>query len=651
MNLAQPGWLVLLIFIPLLAVLAVVVFRVRRRQWQPFMAARLRGGLLKRSSALPRWLALSFLLVASATLIATLSRPQGDAGTTTERVMGRNVLIALDISRSMLVDDVKPDRLSQAKVVIYELLETMPEDRIGLIGFAGSPYLYAPLTIDHNAVRETVEQINPDWASVGGSDLAATVKLATSTLKETGQKNNALVIISDGEEHEGDLDAMIRDAESSGVYIFAIGVGTEDGGFVPSKDFPGSRMVDRSGREVLSLLQPEILKKLATDTGGRYALAGSAMDIPAMVRAATQDLDAFEMEGRERRIMIEFYQWLLLPAILFLGISVLAGTRWRGLRAASLATAGLLIGSPSAQALDAASAKQALAEERFEEAREAFRQLAESSRFDDRTFRFRLGEGTAAYRAGDYRNARSAFSEALRSRDPEVRSNAHLGLGNSLFQLGWQGLSGESYPGDPEQVPDIDRFDTLVRERLAKMAEGEVPEKGETDGFVRLDSLIVNWADSVRHFESSIAAFPSNEIATRNRDTTMTYLQRLQELLEEEKKETEESMPQPQPGEGPPQQGEPGDEEGEGEPEEGQGPGQEEDPDAEPQGGEGDESEDEQDEGGEQPEGEDEGDTDGGDPNESAEERARRILNENADLERGPLNPGRREFRDPEKDW
>jgi flagellar protein FliO/FliZ len=136
MNLAQPGWLVLLLLIPLLGIGALLVARLRRAQWQGFVAPRLRPNLLRRASTLPRWIALLFCLAATASLVAALSRPQGDAGTKTEKSLGRNVLIALDLSRSMRVTDVKPDRLSQAKVVLYELLDAMPGDRVGLIGFA-----------------------------------------------------------------------------------------------------------------------------------------------------------------------------------------------------------------------------------------------------------------------------------------------------------------------------------------------------------------------------------------------------------------------------------------------------------------------------------------------------------------------------------
>ena len=548
MHLAHPVWLFLLLLLPILGVLAAAIgFRPNSR-WAIFAAPRLRGALIRQGSIWPRWLALIFLLAGCAALIATLSRPQGDAGTKTEKTKGRNILIALDLSRSMRVDDVKPDRLNQAKIVVYELLEKLPNDRIGLLGFAGNPYLYAPLTIDHAAVRETVGQIDETWAPVGGSDLSAALKLAIETLKKTGQKNNALVILSDGEENEGenDLDTMIKEAESSGVYIYAIGVGTPEGGYVPGPEGEG-QFIDRSGNPVLSRLQPGIMQRLAEETGGRYVPANAGTNILAMVDAATRDLDSFENVGRERKIIVEFYQWLLLPAILFLMVSILSGTRWRRFRttaATALLAAGFIFMPQSASANLATEAKQALESKKFEEARKHYHQLAQETKVPGDAERYRIGEGTAAYRAGDFREARKAFSGALLSKEKPVAGSAHFGMGNTLFQLGWQGLTDQSYPTEPGDVPDLERFETLVKERLALMKQSEEESIGRSEEYIRMDSLILNWADAVRHYDSTLERDPGNSGAKQNKETTMIYLRKLQELLELEKKETEKSMPQ-----------------------------------------------------------------------------------------------------------
>ncbi len=661
MILAQPAWLILLVLLPLLGLGAILAAHFRHDQWSALVAPRLRASLIKRSPPLPRWFAIIFLLAACAALIFGLARPQGDLGTRTEKTVGRNLLIALDLSRSMRVQDVKPDRLSQAKLVIYELLDAMPNERVGIIGFAGSSYLYAPLTVDHRAVRETVEQIDETWAPLGGSDLASAVGLAIDTLKKSGQKNNALVILSDGEKHEGNLDEMIAEAESSGVYILSVGVGTEDGDYIPNPDFPDNRMIDRNGKPVISRLQSDVMRKLATETNGRYAVAGMGMDIPAMVKAAIADLDAFEMEGRERKIQIEFYQWLLLPAILFLFGSILSGTRWRGVSTTILA-AGILLSPSTARADSISSARDALKQGRYSEAREAYRKLAQKSKIPDRRSRFHLAEADATYREGDFKNARSAYSLALLSDNPSVRANSSVGMGNTLFQIGWLGLTDSPYPENPKKTPSLEQFDALVKARLTKLKEAVDPDTEKPQGYVPIKTLITNWTDAVRHFDSALKYEPTNQRASTNKQTTMVYLKRLAKLLEEDKQQTEQSIPQPQPGEGEPQAGEgeddpkkPGDEREKSEdgPDGPKPPGDQGKDNEPPK--DGSENEDpDKDNPREKP-----GEKDDGkqpqkppqDPNESPEDRARRILKENADLEKGPLTPGRREFRRPEKDW
>jgi len=304
----------------------------------------------------------------------------------------------------------------------------------------------------------------------------------------------------------------------------------------------------------------------------------------------------------------------------------------------------------------------------YEGARDRYRELAESANSASRRAALHLGEGLAAYRARDFRSARAGYSGALLGPDPQVRRNAHLGLGNSLFQLGWIGLAESPYPGDSAQVPDLDQFDAIARERIARMLDSPEPEVGETDGFARIRDTILNWSDAARHYQSALELDPGDSSALANRRTTMAFLERLRDLLEEERDETEQSIPEPSPGEGEgqpePQPGdgeEPGEEPGEnGEDGEEKDPESQsgDQPDESDQSGSDGQSEDEPREDepreGEPQDGEpDPNDEEPGeiDPNETPEERARRILSENADVETGPLNPGRRQFMLPEKDW
>jgi Ca-activated chloride channel homolog len=654
MNFAQPGWLLLLLLLPCIGVASLLSVRLKRSRWGVFYADRLRANLLRQSSAFPQWVAFILLLIASATAITALARPRADAGIKTEKTHGRNVMIALDISKSMQVDDVKPNRLTQAKVLITELLEAMPNEKIGLIGFAGTPNTFAPLTNDHTALTDTLAQIDENWAPLGGTDLSAAVELATQTLKKTGQKNNALIILSDGEEVRDDADrseieTMAANAERSGVYIAAIGVGTENGGFVPDKNFPNGQMVDRSGRPVISRLQTEVLRKLAEKTKGCFAVAGSGLDIATLVKSLVSQMDAFETEGRQRRISIEFYQWLMLPTVLLIILSIIAATRWKGLQTAVFAW-GLLCICPRVHASDLSEAQDLLKNQRYAEAQKSYRQLAQDAHANESKAHFSLGEGIAAYRAGDYREARSAFSLALESSDTDMLGNAHLSMGNTLFQLGWKGLTTSTYPTAPSEVPDLDRFTEIVKETLAKLSQEDASDTGDSNGFLQITSLISNWTDAVRHYESASRHIATDPAPANNRSLTLTYLRRLEELIKEEKKQAEQSMPQAGPG--PPAEGE---EEGEGDGEsdaEGKGKNGKsknpknkgKKPDGSDHEGPGKKKKDPQ-------SGDSDLDKDGDNPNESPKERASRILKENADSEKGPVSPGRRDFDSAQKDW
>jgi Ca-activated chloride channel family protein len=645
LNLAHPAWLFALALPLILAVLAVVIARLRRSQWQAFAADRLRPILIKRRSPVVRWISFSLLLLACISLVIALARPLEKAGTREEKILSRNVLIALDLSRSMRVQDVKPDRLSRAKIAIYELLEELPNERVGIIGFAGSAYVYAPLTVDHAAVRQTVEQIDENWATIGGSNLKEAVELAIDTLKKTGQKQNALVIFSDGEKHDGSLDDIASEAKLAGVNILAIGIGTENGDYVPNTDFPGNRMIDENGQPVISRLQPEVLRNLAEATNGKYAAAGSGDNIASLVKTSIKELDAFEMEGRQREISIEYYQWFLLPAIVFLFASIIIGTRWRGVGKVAATLAIFLMPDPS-QADDAKDAARFLLEKNFTAAAQTYRKLAKESQSSNLRSRYHLGEGIASLRDGSFKSARSAFSKSLDVNNPDVLAEAHLGMANSLFQLGWLELAGSAYPQDPKSSPDMAQFDQLVRTRLKILAAAK--EDGEVE---KIEALITNWADAVRHCDSAIFNFPANNAAKNNRQMTITYLKRLRELLEEEKEKTEQNMPMPQPG----GEGESQPDEGDGDPDEKQ-DGDQQNKDSKSPGDKGDEKREKKDgSNGKEPKPKDDPGKDKGekpeDPNETPEKRARRILKDSADLEKGPLTPGQIEFNPPAKDW
>lgn len=696
MTFAQPAWLLLLILVPLFTVGAVLTARLRRKQWGAFAAARLRPKLLRRGSPLPRWIAFALLMAATILLAIGLARPQTTKGLAAETTRGRNVLLALDLSRSMLVKDLKPDRLTQAKTLCYELIEALPSDRIGLIGFSGQPYLFAPLTVDHAAVRETISQLDMEFIPVGGSDLEGTLELAIKTLKATGQKENALILLTDGDETTGRMSRLAAEAKKAGVYIFAIAIGTEEGDYIPNKDYSDGRHRDKSGNLVRSGINTAALKKLATETGGRFAVATSAANIPEMVKTAISDLKQFEIAGRDRLVPVEYYQWFLFPAILCLLAAVIAGTRWRGLGPASAAAAATLLVFLTPQPARAGTEQDALRavkEGRHADAVDLYEQLAEKAENRDDAFRYRLAQGTAAWRKGDIATARHGFSEALRSEDPKVRAAAHHGMGTILFDSGWKRLSNnaaypkinppegegqdqDKKPGatnpfrqiadallgllrkkDAEEKKDpMGPFDDMVKQAIFEWISGDAPENGDSRGSERFNSVLNDWVDSIKHFDAALRYDPTLDAARHNRTLTVKYLKRLREILEEVQQNAQQIQAMPMPGEGEGEgegQDQPGESgEGEGDPKgKGKGKGEQDGKGA----GQDQENKD-QGPGGDNPGEPKEGE--GKDkeknkpkPGESPQDAARRTLKENADFEKGTLGPDRIEYRQPDKDW
>jgi Ca-activated chloride channel homolog len=170
------------------------------------------------------------------------------------------------------------------------------------------------------------------WVTLGGTNLTETIQLAIDTSAKPDRSNNALVLLSDGEKHEKGLDDIIQAARQAGVFIIAVGVGTEDGDYVPNPDFPaGNRMVDAAnGKPIISRLQPDTLRKLATETNGRYIRCRGRRGHPRPCAARSRISMRSKSKAANAACQFEFYQWLTFPAIVFLSAPLISATRWRG---------------------------------------------------------------------------------------------------------------------------------------------------------------------------------------------------------------------------------------------------------------------------------------------------------------------------------
>jgi Ca-activated chloride channel family protein len=244
-----------------------------------------------------------------------------------------DIVVALDVSKSMLVTDVKPNRLQRAKREIGGIFDRLAGDRIGLVVFAGDAFVQCPLTLDASAARMLLDAVDARSAGRPGTAVAEAIKTATDMYEQEEKQFKVLILVTDGESHEGDALAEAEKAAKQGIRIYTVGVGTPAGEPVPVFDEQGQETgfkKDETGQVVLSKLDEVMLQKVAVATGGRYFRAGPAeMELDKLFDELAQ-LEKKEMEGRLFTEFEERFQYFLLPALLFLMIELaLPPSKWR----------------------------------------------------------------------------------------------------------------------------------------------------------------------------------------------------------------------------------------------------------------------------------------------------------------------------------
>jgi Ca-activated chloride channel family protein len=259
------------------------------------------------------------LALALSAIILALARPQGATLPGLAHSNAREVLVAVDVSRSMLADDLKPDRLSRARLLIRALLDELKGERLGLLPFAGTAFLQSPLSSDYEIFRTFLDELGPDMIPAGGSNFSALLKTAADAFS-TSDADRYLIILSDGEAQDDNWRAPAEALAKRGVRILSLGLGTLDGAMVP--DGKGGLVKDQRGAVVLTRLDATTLRELARATGGEYRDATTFVDLPALLRAtiAQGRAGAFEETDATRRV--ELFPWFLAPALLLLAYAL-----------------------------------------------------------------------------------------------------------------------------------------------------------------------------------------------------------------------------------------------------------------------------------------------------------------------------------------
>ena len=432
MTFAQPQWFWALALLPLLAAIFIANESRRAKLLRLLVAARLQDRLAGTVSIGKRRLRFALLLAGAALVIASLAQPQ--LGYTWEQSQrkGRDVLLAIDVSKSMLANDLAPSRLARAKLAAQDLIAQLGGDRVGLVAFAGSAFLQAPLTVDYSAVLNSLKELDSEIIPRGGSNLAETIKVAVEAFGKGESENRALIIFSDGEEL--DADGVAAAAKLAGqVRIFTVGIGTADGALIPLPGGGTEFVKDESGQFVKSRLDESRLRKIAESTGGFYVhlLSGPA-EMTQIVREGLGKMTEKDIDAKMSRQPIERYQWPLAAGLVLLAASMLVSERRRIARAAAALFAALAFAPAPAQSAPE-SPKQLYSAGRYDDAQAAYEKQAEK---DPDSAPLAFNWGAAAYKNHDYDTALSAFSHALTSDDAKLRAKAEYNLANTLLQKG-----------------------------------------------------------------------------------------------------------------------------------------------------------------------------------------------------------------------
>ena len=247
---------------------------------------------------------------------------------------GSSIIFLVDVSNSMLAEDVRPSRLARAKLVIKELLFPLRGERVALVAFAGSSYVQCPLTTDYGAFLLALDDLSPDTMPRGGTQLSRALRYSLTVFGEAATGARALVLFSDGESHER-LSEVLEAAEAvanGGVKIFAIGMGTPAGDLIPVVDAQGARMYlkDGAGRTVRSRLAEQVLAQVATSTGGSYARNGTtARWLDQISQGHLASLQREKLESPLEKEPVKRFQWILALALLLLTVEPFLSDRRR----------------------------------------------------------------------------------------------------------------------------------------------------------------------------------------------------------------------------------------------------------------------------------------------------------------------------------
>lgn len=266
----DPQYLYLLVVIPIMALIRFVLQRNQRKRLRKFGDPKLLSQLMPDVSKWRPEAKFWILSAALALLIVMLARPQMGTKISHEKRSGIETIIAMDISNSMMAEDVAPSRLRRCKMMVENLVEHFTDDKIGLIVFAGDAFVQLPITSDYVSAKMFLSSIDPSMMAAQGTDIAQAIDMAVHSFTQETEIGRAIIIITDGEDHEGGAIEAAREAKKMGMRVFVLGVGSPNGAPIPMVGRQGNYMTDRMGNTVMTRLNEDMCKQIAKAGGGAY---------------------------------------------------------------------------------------------------------------------------------------------------------------------------------------------------------------------------------------------------------------------------------------------------------------------------------------------------------------------------------------------
>jgi len=330
MRFAQVNYAYWLWIVLALALFFMWAFKNRMLVMQRFAEARLLNEIA--SSVNFKKKAVKFTIIVAVLILSILAlmRPQWGFQWQEVKRRGLDILIAIDSSKSMLASDVKPNRLERSKLAVKDLIRKLKGDRIGLIAFSGTAFLQCPLTIDYDGFLLALNDLGVDTIPRGGTSISSAIKLAMDSYDGGQKKYKILVVITDGEDHEGNVIHLAQEAKKQGVRIFCIGIGTSEGELIQLVDETGKRtfLKDREGNIVKSRLNEEVLQRIAVTSGGTYVRSsGARFGLDLIYEEKLSKMEKKEIKAQMNKYYHERFQIPLAIALILLIIEPFIGDR------------------------------------------------------------------------------------------------------------------------------------------------------------------------------------------------------------------------------------------------------------------------------------------------------------------------------------